>query len=104
MRKLKYSEIRYLKKIAHGLRPVIQIGKRGLAEAVIQSIDKALDDHELIKIKFVDFKEKKREISGVIEEKNSCIIVGMIGNVITLYRENPEEEKRKIVFHTPLKE
>ena len=100
MKKLKYSEIRYLKKLAHGLKPVVQIGKRGLTESVLESIDRALDDHELIKIKFVDFKQEKKEISGVIVEKNGCIMVGMIGNVVTIYREHPDEARRKISFHT----
>ncbi len=98
MRKLRYAEIRYLKKLAHGLKPVVQIGKRGLTGSVMESIDKALDDHELIKIKFVDFKEEKREISSVIVEKVECIMVGMIGNVGTFYREHPDEAMRKISF------
>ena len=98
MKKLRYAEIRYLKKLAHGLKPVVQVGKRGLTESVMESIDKALDDHELIKIKFVDFKEEKREISRIIVEKVECIMIGMIGNVVTLYREHPDEAMRKISF------
>jgi RNA-binding protein len=98
MKKLRYADIRYLKKLAHGLKPVIQIGKRGLTDSVIESIDRALDDHELIKIKFVDFKEEKREISRAIVERVECIMVGMIGNVVTLYREHPDETMRRISF------
>lgn len=98
MKKLRYSEIRYLKKLAHSLKPVVQIGKRGLTEAVLESIDSALDDHELIKLRFVDFKEEKKEISGSIVEKTGCIMVGMIGNVVTFYREHPDEKRRKISF------
>ncbi len=100
MKKLKYSEIRYLKKLAHGLKPVVQIGRKGLAETVLKSIDSALDDHELIKIRFVDFKEEKKEISRIIVGKTGCIMVGMIGHVVTFYREHPDEAKRKISFHT----
>jgi RNA-binding protein len=96
MKKLRYVEIRYLKKLAHGLKPVVQIGKRGLTESVMESIDRALDDHELIKIRFVDFKEEKREIARVIVEKAECIMVGMIGNVGTFYREHPDEAMRRI--------
>lgn len=99
MKKFKYSEIRYLKKLAHSLKPVVQIGKKGLTEAVLESIDSALDDHELIKIKFVDFKEEKKEISRIVVGKTGCTMVGMIGNVVTFYREHPDEEKRKISFH-----
>ncbi len=99
MRKLNYDQARYLKKLAHGLKPVIQIGKRRLAESVMQSIERALDDHELIKVKFVDYKDEKRELSGLIAERTGSIVVGTIGNVSILYRENPDEEKRKI--HLP---
>lgn len=98
MKKLRYAEIRYLKKLAHSLKPVVQIGRKGLTESVLESIDSALDDHELIKLRFVDFKEEKKEISGIIVEKTGCTMVGMIGNVVTLYREHPDEERRTISF------
>ncbi len=54
----------YLSRKAHGLQPVVQIGKAGLTEPVAAAVDKALEDHELIKVKFVNSKDEK-----VLEEE-----------------------------------
>jgi RNA-binding protein len=90
------SRIRQLRSMAHHLKPVVQIGKNGLTEGVVAAIDEALDEHELIKIKFMDFKDDKKELGGVIIEKTGCIIVNVVGNIMILYRENPDETKRRI--------
>lgn len=89
---------KYLKGLAHKLKPVVYIGQHGLSEAVIKSVDEALNDHELIKIKFNEFKEKaqKNEISREIEEKTGAAQVGMIGHIVTFYRRHADPEKRRI--------
>jgi len=94
---LKYSQRKKLKALAHGLRPVIQVGKKGLTGELTAAVDASLLDHELIKMKFVGFKEEKREIIDAIAEKTGCIVVEVIGHVAILYRPHPDGEKRKIV-------
>lgn len=94
---LKYSQRKKLKALAHELRPVIQVGKKGLTVELEAAVDAALLDHELIKMKFIGFKEEKREIIEAIAEKSGCIVVEVIGHVAILYRPHPDEEKRKIV-------
>ena len=42
---------RYLRSLAHSLKPVVQIGKQGLSRETLVQIEKQLDDHELIKVK-----------------------------------------------------
>jgi RNA-binding protein len=96
MEKLKGKDRKYLRGLAHSLDPVVMIGHEGLTDAVIRSINKALDDHELIKIKFGKFKEEKEELSAQIEQATSSEMVGMIGHVAIFYRMNPDAEKRKI--------
>ncbi len=49
---LKGSDRKYLRGLAHNLKPVVHIGKAGLAPSVLTAIDEALDHHELIKIRF----------------------------------------------------
>lgn len=92
------SERKRLKSIAHHLRPVIQIGRNGVTDAVIKAIDKALLDHELIKIKYMDFKEERRELTSGIAEKTGSIIIAGIGNIAILYRKNEEKDQLESVF------
>lgn len=94
---LKHSQRKKLKALAHDLRPVIQVGKKGLTDELTAAVDAALLDHELIKMKFVGFKEEKRDIISVIAERTGCIVVEVIGHVAILYRPHPDEEKRMIV-------
>jgi RNA-binding protein len=59
-------------------------------------VDLALKDHELIKVKFGEFKEAKKEMSGEIANATKSEVVGIIGNIAILYRQHPQTEKRKI--------
>ena len=92
MKKLTVSERKKLKSRAHHLKPVVQLGQKGLTQALTAAIDKALKDHELIKIKFMEFKDEKRIIADEIAEKTESSIIAMIGNVLILYRENEEND------------
>ena len=96
LQKLKGSEKKYLRGLAHGLSPIVFIGKQGLSATVISDIKRALNDHELIKIKFIDYKDKKKEIISEIEEKTESCCAGNIGNVAILYLEQDDPAKRKI--------
>jgi RNA-binding protein len=93
MKNLTVTEIKKLKSRAHHLKPLIQIGKNGLTPSLITAVDKALFDHELIKIRFQDFKEEKKDLAARIEEETGCEMISMIGNVLTVYREKEEEKK-----------
>ena len=96
MEKLKGSQKKYLRSQVHHLKPMVMIGRNGINENVIKSVDYALNDHELIKLKFGDFKETKKEMSAEIAEATQSEIVGIIGNIAIFYRQHPEPEKRKI--------
>ena len=85
-----------LKGQAHGLKPVIQVGKAGIEEPQIKSIKRALHEHELIKVKFLDYKDHKQEISENIARETGSEVVDIIGNVLILYWENMDRGRRKI--------
>ena len=93
---LKGSQRKYLRSQAHHLKHLVIIGRNGLTEQVMGSVDRALYDHELIKIKFGDFKEGKTEIAAAIAQGTDSENVGIIGNIAIFYRPHPEEEKRRI--------
>jgi RNA-binding protein len=96
MEKLTGTQRKYLRGIAHSLKPVVLIGYEGLSSSVIKTIQKAFDDHELIKIKFNKFKEVKKEYCSNIETETNSEMVGLIGNVAIFYRQNKDPRKRKI--------
>jgi RNA-binding protein len=100
MEPLKAFQKRYLRGLAHGLKPVIFVGRRGLTPALATALNDALDHHELVKIKFNDFKEKKQKqaIAQTIEETAGCELVGLIGHMATFYRRQPDPERRKVAL------
>jgi RNA-binding protein len=97
MAELTGAQRKYLRGMAHYLKPVVQMGKNGLTDPVLQSIDKALSDHELIKVRIADPGDgRKRELSHDIAERTGSEWVGMVGFVVTLYRQQEDPEKRTI--------
>ena len=98
MNQLKGYQRKFLKGLAHNTQPTVFVGQKGISDAVIKAAEDSLNKHELIKIKFIDYKEKdqKKEMTGVISEKTAAQQVGMIGHVAILYREHNIKEKRKI--------
>jgi RNA-binding protein len=96
MEKLKGLQRKHLRAQAHHLKPVVIVGAKGLTEQLIGSVDTALTDHELIKVKFGEFKEEKKEFSARIAQMTQSELVGLIGNIAIFYRQNSDPEKRKI--------
>ena len=83
---------RYLKGLAHPLKPVVMVGNAGLSEAVLAEIENALAYHELIKVR-VSGQEKteRKQMLDEIAEKTGADLVMMIGHIGGFYRpaENP---------------
>jgi len=96
MKKLTGANRKYLRSIAQHLKPLVQVGKAGVSEALIGAVNDALDQHELIKCRFTEFKDQKKALAPQIAERANCEQVGMIGHVAIYYREHRDSEKRKI--------
>ncbi len=96
MQRLKGTQRRYLRAQGSLIKPHIFIGKSGLTEQVVAAIDEALGDHELIKVRFLEYKEEKKKLSADIENFCNCEMVGMIGHVALFFRRHHEPGKRKI--------
>jgi len=96
MGELKGSQRKYLRGLAHSYKPLVQVGKEGLSENVLGSIDTNLEAHELIKLKIAAERDKREQLVPVIEERLNCECVGTVGRMAILYRENSDPEKRKI--------
>ena len=86
----------FLRKLAHDLKPVVMVGKNGINTGVEEAVDQALVSHELIKIKYIDFKSSKKELTRLLAESVEAEVVSVIGNIAILFRQNRDPEKRKI--------
>lgn len=95
MIELNSKQRKILEKAAHDLQPVVIVGGAGMTEGVIQMADKALADHELIKVKYNEYKEERQELTTELCEKTNSTLVRIIGNVAILFREAEKEEDRK---------
>ena len=81
-----------LKGYAHALRPIVYIGHNGLTEAVNKELDRALNDHELIKMRIqLEDRNVRREMFDEICKIHHAELVQVIGNVGVLFRKNEEE-------------
>lgn len=80
------AQIRIFKAAAQLLEPMLKVGKAGLSDAFIATVSRALDQHELVKIKFSEFKEQKKELAPLLAEKTSSHLVMRVGNVMVLHR------------------
>ena len=96
MKDLTSAQKKYLRGLAHSLEPIVLIGKKGFSTELCEAITKALNDHELIKVKFNDFKEDKKELSCLLEQNTDSNLVGLVGNIAILYKEQKDKKKRRI--------
>lgn len=85
-----------LRSLAHSLDPIVLIGKQGLTDTLVAATTDALEAHELIKVRFNDFKREKKEITTQLADRTNSELAGIIGHVAILYRQNEEPDKRRI--------
>ncbi len=86
-----------LEKAAHHLEPVVIVGQNGVNDGVRDMVVQQLAAHELIKIKFIAFKDEKFSLSEELASACDTTLVRVIGNIAILYRESDDPEKRQ--FH-----
>ncbi len=84
---------KHYKSLGHSLKPVVTIAGNGLSATVLAEITRALDDHELIKIKLAmeDRTERQSIIESVCSEAN-CELVQSIGKIALVYRRTNREK------------
>ena len=78
------------------MEPSLKVGRNGVTETFLKSLDEELSRHELVKIKFIDFKEQKKELVPVLVEKSASELVMRVGNVAVLSRRHSDPALRAI--------
>jgi RNA-binding protein len=83
---------RHLRALGHHLDPVVQLGKHGVTEAVVQAVDVALLTHELIKIRRgKECPSSRSEVAAALAAALGAEVVQQLGHTLLFYRPNPEE-------------
>ncbi len=93
---LKGFQRSYLTKLSHDINPSVMLGAKGMTEALVKQTDEMLEQHELIKVKFVDYKESRDELSRKLAEASDAQLIRVIGNTAILFRSARKPENRKI--------
>ncbi len=88
---------KYLRGLAHDMRPLVHVGQRGLGPSVVKQIDAGLSDHELIKVKLsAEAPLDRKQAAAQIEQELGCTVAGSIGRVLILYRRNPDNPRIEV--------
>lgn len=95
MATLSIQERKRLRQIGHALNPVVMIGGQGLSESVVEETKRALNDHELIKVKVVgEDREERAAIIEAIAEATDAQIVQTIGKIVLLYKKAAKQNQK----------
>jgi RNA-binding protein len=88
------------KSIGHHLKPVLIVAENGLTEGVQAELERALNDHELIKIQFrLAEREDRRALMEELCKTGKCELVQAIGKMALVYRKNPKPNKQLSNIH-----
>lgn len=81
------ADKKYLRQLGHQLNPIVTVARKGLNDNVLLEIDRALSDHELIKVKVVTGdREAKRGLMNDICQHCNAQLIQSIGHIALLYR------------------
>ncbi len=98
MKNLTGADRKYLKRLAHHLEPTVFIGRAGLTDSVTEAVNVALEANELVKVKFLEHKDEKHELSEAIATRTRSQVVGLVGHIATFFRYQEDDEKRSITL------
>ncbi len=105
MAALSIQERKRLRQIGHALNPVVMLGGQGLTENVIEETNRALNDHELIKVKIGgEDREARAAIIAEVSTKTEAQVVQTIGKIVLLYKKAAKQNQKlsNLVRHAHL--
>ena len=83
------TQKKHLRRLGHLLKPVVMVGQHGLTEGVVSETERALADHELIKVRIRVGDRQAREAALMeLATRTAATVVQRIGNVGLLYKKN----------------
>jgi len=83
---------KFLRGLAHGMRPTVLVGGGGITEAVVEAADRALLDHELIKVRMRQPDDKKA-MATELATRTGAHLCGLVGHMAILYKAHPQRPR-----------
>ena len=105
MATLSIQERKRLRQIGHALNPVVMLGEQGLTESIVDETLRALNDHELIKIKVAgEDREERAQVIEALAEATQAQIVQKIGKIALIYKKAAKQNPKlsNLVRHAHL--
>jgi RNA-binding protein len=87
---------RHLSGLAQSAECLVTLGRAGMSPELAERLTVLLGQHELVKLRFGDFKESRRELAAALAESSGSELVRLIGHVAVFWKRNPDPDKRKI--------
>ncbi len=85
---------KHLRRLAHPLAPIVMLGNAGLTDGVVEELDRALKDHELVKVSAcVGARGARNEALAALAARTAAQLVQRIGNVGVFYRRREDLPK-----------
>jgi RNA-binding protein len=79
-----------LRALAHHLDPIVRVGHSGIGPGLIAALERALRDHELVKVRLYE-PEDKKALAKALAAQTGADLCGLIGHTAILYRRHPEK-------------
>lgn len=88
------AQRRFLRALAHPLKPMVRVGAARFTDPLLAEVDRALEDHELIKVKLIDgSQEELQEGRALFEERLGALWVQSVGHTLVLYRRRSKDSR-----------
>lgn len=91
---LSTKERKHFRAIAHHLKPVVTVGDKGLTTNVVAELSRALDDHELIKVRIAGGRDHRNHILTELCQRLTAESIQLVGGVATIYRPSSSPNNR----------
>ncbi|MCX7655756.1 MAG: YhbY family RNA-binding protein [Treponemataceae bacterium] len=88
----------YLSALASVQKAIVYVGKEGVSESLQRAFEQALEDHELVKVRFITFKEERKHLAGQLAQQSKAELVRLIGNTAIFYRPSEKPEIEHIIL------
>ena len=97
---LTQEQKKQFKATGHHLKPIVTVAEQGLSEGVMAELDRALNDHELIKIQLrLAERDDRAAILTELCQQSSAVLVQTIGKMALIYRKNPNANPKLSNVH-----
>ena len=85
---------KHLRRLAHPMNPIVMLGNAGLTDAVVAELERALTDHELVKVSArVGDRDVRNDALATLASRTASDLVQRVGHVGVFYRSRKDLPK-----------